>query len=463
MPRFGQLVVRWLYEQRWLLAIFAAALFVRLHWNSEIHPPGDYVYSDMNGYVRRADRLMKHGFEPHEYSSFFPFGTHWMVAGIKKVWGVDNYLVVGRFYAALGAIAVATAYAVARRTSRFPSFVAPAVGLLGIFYYPHLSLGGYVLSEIPYCAFFMLTLLFFTRMIDHGRHIDAWMMGLCCAIAMCFRPQILLSGATIGLFWIFRRKAVPKVRLVHLIEAFVPVGIGLMLCSQLMLHNTGRRGIISENGSFNLVFGRCHNSKIQSMPDGNGHGRVHFRPPPFLQLNNTQRKKEAAHKKPAMILDPALDDTLSYRGYIGDREQHMKFVRTCVAKTGWWGQAKYSYTNVMLLWRHNIPWPDSGRKQWRPVTRWWTQRHREWLAVPALLGIALMFTRRTARAGFVAANVLAMVILAAIYFGGTRHRTTYDFAIMIVALEIYAYGIYAAYLAGRKLVAWRRKRQSHAQ
>lgn len=462
MPRIAQRVGHWLYEERWLLAIFFAALVVRLHWNSTVHPPGEYIYSDMNGYVRRADRMLQHGFKPHEYSSFFPFGTHWLVAAIKHLNGADNYLAVGRVYAGMGAFAVACAYAVARRASNFSPYVPVAVGLVGIFYYPHLSLGGYILSEIPYTAFFMLTLVFFMRMIDHGRHIDAWAMGISCAIAMCFRPQILLSGATIGLFWIIRRKAVPKLKLVHLLQAAVPVGIGLLLCSQLMHHNTGRRGLISENGSFNLVFGRCHNSKIQSTPDGRGpgknHGRVHFRPPPFLQLNNSERRLKKKGETPPMILDPIKGDTISYRGYIGDREKHMEFVRECMRETGWARQLSYSYTNVTLLWHHNIPWPDSGRKQWRSVTRWWTKRHREFFAIPALLGLLLMVPRRSARAGFVAANVLAMVILAAIFFGGTRHRTTYDFAIIIAALEVYAYVIAAAVIAVRAL--WRKRRKA---
>lgn len=444
-------ILGWLYAERWLLLVFFAALTVRLYWNAEVHPPGDYIYSDMNGYVSRADRMLKHGFEPHEYSSFFPFGTHWMVFAIKKTWGAENYVAVGRVYALLGAIAVAGAYAVARRASLFPYIVAPAVGLLGIFYYPHLSLGGYILSEVPYCAFFMLTLVFFMRMLDHGRYADAVAMGLCCALAMCFRPQILLSGAVIGLFWILRRKAV-KTKLVHLIVAFVPVIIGLFLCSKLMEHNTGRSGIISENGSFNLVFGRCHNSKIQSMPDGAGHGRVHFRPPPFLQLNNRQRTNEKKRKALGMILDPVLDDTLSYRGYIGDRERHMAFVRECMRKAGWKRQLSYSYTNVSLLWRHNIPWPDSGRKQWKNITRWWTHRHNELIAIPALIGLLFMGFRRTAKMGFVAANIVAMLLLAAIYFGGTRHRATYDFVLIIVAFETYAFAGYALWKGLSKLL-----------
>ena len=45
--------------------------------------------------------------------------------------------------------------------------------------------------------------------------------------------------------------------------------------------------------------------------------------------------------------------------------------------------------------------------------------------------------------GFVAANILAMLLLAAIFFGGTRHRATYDFVLIIVAFETYAFAVYA--------------------
>ena len=435
----GRALGRRLYQERWLLAIFLGALITRLHWNEAIHPPGEYIYSDMNGYVQRADRLLERGLVPHEYDSFFPFGTHWLVAGVKYVWGVDNYVAVGRVYALLGAIAVACAYAIARRASRFATWVAPAVGLLGIFYYPHLSLGGYILSEVPYTAFFMLALVFLMRMLDHGRYVDALAMGTAVAIAMVFRPQALLSAAPIGLFWILRRKQVPNLKIWGLLVAFIPVVIGLALSSALLHHNTGRRGLISENGSFNLVFGRCHNSKIQSMPDGKGHGRVHFRPPPFLQLTNLAATKKKAGEKPSMALQPAIDDVLTYKGYIGDRDKHMEFVRECIERTGWWGQVKYSYTNVALLWHNNIPWPDSGRKQWRPITRWWTRRVKEWVLLPTLLGLILLVPRRTARMGFLASNILAMIALAAIYFGGTRHRGTYDMVVLVVVAEVYAY------------------------
>mgnify|MGYP002619576499 CR=1 FL=1 len=437
----------------WLVSIFVAALAVRLHWNLEIHPLGDYVYSDMNGYVTRAQRLLRSPTEPHEYSSFFPWGTHVMLAGLMWIFGEANYTAVGIVYALFGATAVTFAFAAARRATAFP-FVAPAVGLLGVFYYPHLSLGGYILSEVPFSMFLMGALLFALRLVDEGKHRDAWGMGWCCALGMIFRPQMLLSAAAVGVFWLARRKQMPKLRFVHLAQSAVPLVLVGALSSALLHFNTGRLGLVSENGSFNLVFGRCHNSRIESLPDGKGHGKVHFRPPPFLQLNNLEAASRKEGKEPPRTLDPAIGDELSYRGYIGDKTVHHAFIRECIEKTGWRRQLDYSMTNVMLLWRWNIPWPDSGRAVWRPPARWWTARHREWVAIPALLGlVTIVFGgRRTVKQGLIAVNLLALLLLAAIYFGGIRHRTPYDFVIIFLAFETYAFALRGATRLGRRLL-----------
>ncbi len=446
--RLGTTIVR----ERWLWLLFSAALAVRLHWNLVVHPLGDYIYSDMNGYVQRADRLLDHPDQPHEYSSFFPYGTHVMLAGIKLLFGQENYTAVGIIYALFGAVGVALCYAVARRASRFP-VVAPAAGILAVFYYPHLSLGGYILSEVPFSTFLMAALLCALRLADHGRARDAWMMGMWAGIGAAFRPQMLLSAAAVGLFWLARRKSLPNIRFKHLLLSAVPLAIVLAASSALLHFNTGRWGLISENGSFNLVFGRCHNSKIESLPDGEGHGRVHFRPPPFLQLKNLEAKQRAQGLEPEAPLEPAIADELSYRGYIGDREVHMEYIRECIRKTGLWGQLRYSYTNVMLLWRYNIPWPDSGRSAWRAPARWWMRHHRDYLAVPALLMLGVMFVPgpKTAKTGLVAVNLLALLVLAAIYFGGIRHRTPYDFVVIIMAFETYAL---LGWMLWRGLLRW---------
>lgn len=435
-------MLQWIVRERWLWALFIAALVVRLHWNLVVHPLGDYVYSDMNGYVSRADRMLAKGLSPHEYSSFFPYGTHWLVAGSKWLFGKDDYTAIGVIYALLGSFTVAFAYGATRRASAFASWVAPAVGIVGVFYYPHISLGGYILSEVPFGFFLMGAVLFSLRMADRGSYVDALLMGIFAALGTTIRPQLMVSAALLGLFWIVRRKALPKIRLPHLLVSGIPVVIVLALSSALLHHNTGRLGLVSENGSFNLVFGRCHASKIRTTPDGKGHGRVHFRPPSFLQIKNHENRAKKQRKPPRVELQAALDDEMVYAGYIGDKDRHMAYVRECIARTGWWGQLEYGVLNAKLLWRHNVPWPDSGRSQWRDVSKWWTHLHRDLFAVPALLGLLVLGFRRTAKQGLLAVHLLGAVLVAAVFFGSIRIRTPYDYIIIALAFEVFAFGIW---------------------
>jgi hypothetical protein len=401
--------------------------------------------------------MLDKGLAPHEYSSFFPYGTHWLVFAIKWLFGRDDFVAIGVVYALLGAFTVAFAYAATRRASAF-SWVAPAVGLVGVFYYPHVSLGGYVLSEVPFGFFLMGAVLCSLRLVDLGLHRDAWLMGTFAALGTVVRPQLMVSAALLGLYWLVWRKRLPKLRFVHLVQSGVPLLIVLALSSALLRHNTGRFGLVSENGSFNLVFGRCHASKIRTTPDGKGHGRVHFRPPSFLQVKNHENKAKKDGKPPSIALEPALEDELTYPGYIGDETKHMQYVRECIRRTGPWGQVRYGIVNATLLWRHNVPWPDSGRKQWQGISKLWTSLHRNIVAVPALLGLLMLGWRRTVEQGLVAVHLLALLVVSAIYFGEVRIRTPYDYVIMALAFEVYAAGLWLVWRGSRWLGPrlWRR-------
>ncbi len=434
--RFARLR-RFAFDHRWSIAIFVAALIVRLHWNLVVHPLGDYIYSDMNGYNSRADRLVRDPFTPYEYHAFFPFGTHMMVAGFKLVFGAEGFASIAVAYAIGGALCVLAAHRIAIALSS-ARWVPPAVGLLGIFYYPHLSTGGYMLSELPFSMFFMLAVWCSVRLIDHGRRSDALLMGTCAGFAAWMRPQVLMAVALLGLFWLIRRRALPKLRVAHLVLAGIPLALLLGLSAAHFRFQTGRNGLVSENGPFNMVFGRCHNSKIESLPDGLGHGKVHFRPPEFLQLNNLLERRLKEGLEPPVKLDPIIGDVLNYKGYIGDRERHNAYIRECLDKTTWWRQVEYSYLNAILLWRYNVPWPDSGRAQWREPSRVWTKAHEVLFALPSVLFLVTLGRRRWARQGWVAVHMLAVIVVAAMYFGGTRHRASYDLLFVFFALEVYA-------------------------
>ena len=113
-PRF----YAWLHRNRWLLVAVIAAFAVRVHWNLVVHPLEDYVSSDMRGYVSRADQMLDRFGAKVEYHAFFPYGTHFLLALLKWVFGRDNFTAIGIAYALLGTIMVGYGYRIAERVSK---------------------------------------------------------------------------------------------------------------------------------------------------------------------------------------------------------------------------------------------------------------------------------------------------------------------------------------------------------
>jgi hypothetical protein len=138
-------------------------------------------------------------------------------------------------------------------------------------------------------------------------------------------------------------------------------------------------------------------------------------------------------------LDPALEVEITYTGYIGDTKILGDIIDQCVAKTGPLKQAEYSLVNVLLLWRYNVMWPDSGKGEWRDSARKWGIFHSSYLAVPALLmaALSLVLRRRATGMALVALHVVGLVIVAASIFGDTRLRTPYDPFLVLLAIEAY--------------------------
>jgi len=426
---------RWIVAERWAIALFVAALLVRLHWNLVAHPPGDYLYSDMHGYVTRADGVFRDPWTAREYSGFYPWGTHVLLAVLQAVLGKQNWPAVGVAFAFMGALVVLFGYLVARRTTR-TSWVAPAVGLVLVFDYPLISLGGYFLSEIPFAVGMAIATWLLLRMIDEGRTRDAWLAGLAIAFALVMRPQILLSVLLVFVFWLVVRKLAPRVvGKLHLglfVRAAVPIVLVLGFSAVRLHHHTGRWGLISENGTFNQVFGRCHNVKIIALPDKAGRSRTSFGPPPLIQLQ--KRSVRAPGEWPQ--LEPIIEENFYYHGYIGDSEILREYMKQCVAEGGLLKQAEFALVHVLMLWRYNIIWPDSGKSQWQAVALLWGKIHTATFAIPAaLFAFVVLWPRRHPKLAFVALHLWAMFAVAALYFGDVRLRTPYDPYLMLIALE----------------------------
>ncbi|MEM6290247.1 MAG: hypothetical protein AAGA54_03250 [Myxococcota bacterium] len=457
-PPWARRAAVWCEENLWLFVLVIGAFAIRLHWNLEVHPLGDYIYSDMRGYARRADGMFKNLWGVREYDAFYPYGTHVLLYGLEWLGGrtaetkpadmAPVYRFVGIVYAAFGAALVGYGYALARRVSKF-RIVPAIVGVVLVGYYPLISLGGYILSEVPFSLCLTAATFHLMRMLDHGRRRDAWAMGLWVALGATLRPQILLSVAFIGVFWLVMRTRMPKARVLLWAQALVPILLMLGFSSWRLHYHTGRTGLISENGKFNQVYGRCHNSKITAHPDTPKRRRTSFGPPPLIQL--AKRAERAPGQWPQ--LEPASKRHFEYRGYIGDDEILQGFIDECVANSTWTQQLEYSAVNVAMQWRYNIMWPDSGKSAWQNLSRQWGLFITNVLAVPALIAlIAVFLPRRFLKLGLLSLHLWALTMIGIFYIGGMRFRCPYDPIIIVMAAEAYAVAVAFLVTWGRRLL-----------
>lgn len=424
-------IFAWLRQHRWLIVIALAALAVRLHWNLEVHPIGDYIGSDMKGYDSRADQLLHSPFVKREYHAFFPYGTHYLVALLKWIFGAQNYPAIAAVYALMGTMIVVFAYRIAERVSRH-AWVPPLVGLLLVPYYPLISLGGYMLSEIPMSVFLCLATLYLLRLAQDGRVRDAVLAGVAVSLATMMRPQALVSVALFFGIWILFRKTFTRVTFRHLVYAGLPIVATLAFSVGRLHYHTGRWGLVSENGTFNQVFGHCHTKMITA----NGKSVIKFGPPPLIQLH----RRMTTHPNSWIKLDPAISDEITFKGYIADEAILKGFLYQCWQKKGLVGQIKYTAINMILLVAYNTMWPDSGRGQWREMAKGWGKFHLYAFSLPAFFALFTAFARRTVRRhGILAIHLWALLLTAALYFGDTRLRCPYDPFIIILAVEVYAF------------------------
>lgn len=464
---------RVLFEQRWPLALWLLALVIRLHWNLEIHPPSLYDYSDMHGYVQRADELLDDPYKVQRYAAFFPFGTTWLLAVVKYWFGRDNGMAIGVFYAIAGSLIVPLSYAIARK-SELPEYIAKISASLLVIYYPLIALGGYTLSEIPASLSLCFSVWCLLSLYDRPRLSMALLLGASWGVACTIRSQMVVNIALVGgFYWILRRsdrEAMRKIQYKHILAAALPLALCLGLCSYRVKYHTGQWGLVSTNGPINLIFGRCHTHSV-SAQGKRGWGR--FGPPPMIQLESYGRKHDAIFMKlwpvfadypepvpgvPGFKINGPLACAkgcraegvdVQYDGYIGDTETQNKIVRACLERTSIWRQLAYSLQHCILLWDFNMMWPDSANpaprpvdegQGWKALTSAWRYFHNIVLAVPSLAAafFVLLRPKGKSKLALIALNFVSVLVVAAIVMGGVRFRSPYDPLILILAVAFWS-------------------------
>ncbi len=429
------------WKHRELCAFTLVALAVRLFWNLKVHPPTSYAFSDMGGYLERAQTMIDRPDDRIGYFGLFPWGTHTFLSIFKRLFGRDATTSIGVGYAVLGAFSVGTSFQLARRLTR-RLWVPRVVAAILVVYYPWIALGGYVLSEPPFTLFLCATALAGLRLADRGRPGDAWLFGVALAIAAAFRPQILAAVPLLAIHALVRRRTWKRLHPGLLWGAFIPLAMVMAYSAARMHWHTGHAGGIAGNGPLNFAFGRCHATTINSnAPDRKGS----YSPPSLGAL----LAHEKEHPGSLIRLDPASDTRLGVVGHMWDAEPMSALASECIRLTGPLRQARYAATHVALLWFYNSIWPDSGQKGFQDAMSVSLALHDCFILPPALVALVLSFRKRRARHALISLHVVALVLVAMVYFGDTRLRAPYDSLLLILAVDVVA----SAARAGRS--AWR--------
>jgi hypothetical protein len=413
-----------------VLLVTLLALAVRLVWNLKLHPPLEYAFSDMGGYLERAQTSIDFPNEPRGYFALFPWGTHWVLSLVKRAFGRDNGAAIGVVYATFGALAVGYGYAIARRLTRSQTIARGAAAVL-IFYYPWISLGGYTLSEPPFTLFLCATAYHGLAYADRGRARDAWLFGVALALGAIFRPQILAALPLYAVHAWWRPRAWRRLRWRTIAPAVAaPLAVVFAVSAVRVHFHTGKYGLISQNGPVNYAFGRCHASSITANGPTRRSG---YSPPPFLELG----EYEARHPESFFKLDPARERSITVIGHIWEAEPLRALAADCVARTGLARQFRYAVTHVVMLWFLNTAFPDRNLPAFRGAMERAQDFHNLLVLPAALAAIACAFRARHARTMLVALHVLALLALAVVYFGDTRLRIPYDGFLIVLAATAY--------------------------
>jgi hypothetical protein len=418
-------VGRFLRREAWVIAITALALVTRLAWNLVIHPPRNYVYSDMGGYFNRADDVVRQPlWATADYLSFFPWGTHAFLGAVKAVfiappawlawfWGLFGFHPGGIeacprelkegvaaagcapmdvAMALLGVVSVLYTTLLARRiTRRGPHSTASSarrwvyvpIGLFAVVYYPFLAQGGFYMSEVPFLAAFSAATYHSVRLADEGQRRDALLFGLFAGLATIARPQMLMSVALLGVLWLFRRQKLPGATKRNLAFAGLPLALILAFSAirttrHIRMHDPHEFALVSTNDALNYAFGRCHPVAIEARTKSY---KSYFGPPSLGSIYWAGKERARKQQWMPLPLSPAMPDDLAcelnkrhlekkeptepciaIEGKMWSRDTLAEVASTCVAKTGLGRQLYYAFSHVVLNVAFNLTWPDSSQK-----------------------------------------------------------------------------------------------------
>jgi hypothetical protein len=394
--------------------VFVIAFVVRLVWIFRVQSPLDAVYSDMSGYVDRAQLLLAHKMpaEPR-ILSIYPPGTHSILALEFLLLGRNSRDAIGIVHALVGAIpAPCMAVLTMNLVRRLP--VAAVVGMLVALWVPQVYFAGFFLSEVWFSAAIAIHACLTVR--GWRRPPGKLAVGVAAAAAFVIRPQFLLTwlmelGAR-GLHLVWRKGPGSAAR--SLAWLALPMALTIAVTSVRFHRLSGHWGLIAESSGTRLWADTdvCRISSTWRTPSGEVWS-YWFSPP-----SKPPHKPSDTVEFEGFIVDPVILD-----GIRRERLRGVSLAQRLERKLG----------NIRLLVAGNLPWPESNYRDppWRGALQDWFASILLFGVIPlAIVGMALGRRNRTLL--IATANIVTVVISAALFFGEARYNVPYaPFALML--------------------------------
>jgi 4-amino-4-deoxy-L-arabinose transferase-like glycosyltransferase len=400
------------------LASILAGAIIRIVWGLVIHPPLDFLYSDMGSYVERAQRLAAGG-PLWRIDAFHPPGTHMLLAGPMKLFGTGS----------AGEWAGAVLWCVL--SSLIPLFtwrlarllLTPAAAALSAvfcaFWPPHITYGAFFTSETPSLALMVAALWAGYRAIREQGKL-AFGLGLLAGVlagaAIGIRPQWILNLMVLAVPLLPRLRRLATRRLATRRQAAVLAGIVIGTTGVLgavLAHNSvvaGKFTGLSENSGVNFWMGHC-DVRTVTTNDPQQNIFFTFSLPVAIQLER--------------------GGTYNFKGHLAwDQSFFYGMGLRCIQRDGL-GHVRILARNTLDMTATTVPWPqvDDDSPQ-RGVVQASNLVYA--LLLPWIVIESVFLIRRRHATGqpsgemIMLAHLVCVVLVAVIYFGDPRLRIPYD-------------------------------------
>jgi 4-amino-4-deoxy-L-arabinose transferase-like glycosyltransferase len=413
--------VRRVMANRWdLFALISilAGVIVRIIWGLVIHPPFDYLYSDMGAYVDRAQRLAT-GAGLQRSDAFFPPGTHILLAGPMTLLGTERAgLWAGAvLWCALSAAIPLLAWRLARLL--LTPAAAALTALFCAFWPLYVTYGGYFTSETPSLAFLLASLWAGYRASRLSGSSAGWLglaAGLLGGVAVANRPQLILNLAVLAVPLLFR------LRRQALALAGIIAGSALILVGTILYNSAaaGKPTGLSENAGLNFWIGQCDVHDVTTVDPARNIGFV-FSNPVWVQLGR--------------------GGTYYFEGYlVWDQRFFYEMGLRCIQRDGL-GHVRVLGRNVLNMSATTVPWPQVNEDGQRGVVRVSNLAYSLLLPLVVIDSVFVLVRRRAScRPSGEAVMLLQLacvLVVAIIFFGDPRVRSSYDvFGLALLAARI---------------------------